>query len=69
MVVYQSTKTEFSIKHVYFDIGGVLLLDFSGTTKWTQLRRDLGFAADQDELFDRIREVSERLELEIALEK
>lgn len=43
-----------SIKQVYFDIGGVLLLDFSGTTKWTELRRDLGFAADQDEIFDSI---------------
>lgn len=30
------------IKFIYFDIGGVLLLDFSGTNKWAEMKKDLG---------------------------
>lgn len=40
------------IKFVYFDVGGVLLLDFSGTDKWAQMKKDLGVTPDLDEQFD-----------------
>lgn len=42
------------IKFVYFDIGGVMLLDFSGTNKWTEMKRALGVTPDQDEAFDQV---------------
>lgn len=30
------------ISFVYFDLGGVAVLDFSGTNKWAKLKRDIG---------------------------
>ena len=42
------------IKHVYFDVGGVALLDYSGTDKWTQMKRDVGVLEDQDEIFESV---------------
>lgn len=32
---------------IYFDVGGVALLDFSGTDKWSELKRDLGVSTDE----------------------
>lgn len=43
-----------NIKHVYFDVGGVLLLDYSGTNKWMEMKRDLGVTVAEDELFDSV---------------
>lgn len=43
-----------NIKHVYFDVGGVALLDYSGTDKWTQMKRDLGVSENQDKIFDTV---------------
>jgi HAD superfamily hydrolase (TIGR01509 family) len=43
-----------NLKHVYFDVGGVVILDYSGTDKWTRMKRDLGVTQDQDEIFDSI---------------
>lgn len=43
-----------NIKHVYFDVGGVTLLDFSGTNKWVQMKRDLGITEHQDPMFDAV---------------
>lgn len=43
-----------NIKHVYFDVGGVALLDYSGTDKWIQMKRDLGVSEDQDKIFDAV---------------
>ncbi len=43
-----------NIKHVYFDVGGVALLDYSGTDKWTQMKRDLGVGEAQDQIFETI---------------
>ena len=40
------------IKFIYFDIGGVLLLDFSKTNKWLEMRRDLGISPDLDSQFE-----------------
>ncbi len=39
---------------IYFDVGGVLLLDYSGTNKWVEMKRDLGVSADLDSKFDDI---------------
>lgn len=41
-----------NIEFVYFDVGGVLLLDFSGTNKWVEMKRDLGVLEEMDEVFD-----------------
>lgn len=41
-------------KFVYFDVGGVLLLDYSGTNKWVEMKRDLGVTEDLDEKFDEV---------------
>lgn len=42
------------IKFVYFDVGGVALLDFSGTDKWFQMKRDLGISEELDDIFDKV---------------
>lgn len=41
-------------KIVFFDIGGVLILDYSGTNKWTEMKRDLGITENLDEIFENI---------------
>jgi len=40
------------ISFVYFDLGGVVELDFSGTNKWAQLKKELGISADKDREFE-----------------
>ncbi|PIY80694.1 MAG: hypothetical protein COY80_01520 [Candidatus Pacebacteria bacterium CG_4_10_14_0_8_um_filter_42_14] len=40
------------IKFVYFDVGGVLLKDYSGSNKWVEMRRDLGVTEDLDKKFE-----------------
>lgn len=42
------------LKFIYFDVGGVLLLDFAQTNKWQELRESLGFTSDRYADFDRI---------------
>ena len=42
------------ISYVYFDVGGVALFDFSGTSKWLEMRRDLGVTPEQDDVFDAV---------------
>ena len=37
------------IKFVFFDVGGVLILDFSHTDKWSQMKRDLGVTAETEQ--------------------
>lgn len=34
------------IKFVYFDLGGVAILDFSGTNKWNDLRNEFGMTEE-----------------------
>lgn len=41
------------ISFVYFDLGGVAILDFSGTNKWAQLRQELGITPNKDAEFNR----------------
>jgi FMN phosphatase YigB (HAD superfamily) len=50
------------IKFVYFDIGGVLIRDFSGTDKWEKWKADWGVKPEQDAEFD---EFFDRLEEEV----
>lgn len=38
---------------VYFDLGGVVELDFSGTDKWELLKAEIGVRKDQSEKFDK----------------
>jgi len=35
------------ISFVYFDVGGVVIKDFSGTNKWYELKRRIGISDDQ----------------------
>lgn len=42
------------IKYVYFDLGGVAILDFSGTNKWKELKNELGFFGDREIEFDEL---------------
>lgn len=46
--------TTHEIKCIYFDIGGVLVRDFSGTTKWTEMLTDLGFPSEKQILFEKL---------------
>ena len=40
------------IKFIYFDVGGVVIKDFSGTNKWSELKKDIGVSLSQNEDFD-----------------
>lgn len=40
-------------KFIYFDVGGVMIKDFSCSNKWQELKRDLGIKADKYEAFDK----------------
>ncbi|MEK9135398.1 MAG: HAD family hydrolase [Patescibacteria group bacterium] len=40
------------ISFVYFDVGGVVVSDFSGTDKWVKMKRDIGITIENDKEFD-----------------
>lgn len=40
------------ISFVYFDIGGVVLLDFYKTNKWKEMKKEIGINEKNDEIFD-----------------
>jgi len=42
------------IKFVYFDLGGVTMLDYSGTHKWQEMKRDMGITTETDATFEAI---------------
>jgi epoxide hydrolase-like predicted phosphatase len=42
------------IKFVYFDVGGVALLDFTNTNKWAEIKKSLGVNKNNEELFDSV---------------
>lgn len=42
------------ISFVYFDVGGVVIQDFSGTNKWEEMKKDLGFTVDTSRIFDQV---------------
>ncbi len=37
---------------VYFDLGGVVILDFSGTEKWNQLQKEIGVPEEKGREFE-----------------
>lgn len=40
------------IKFIYFDVGGVVIKDFSGTNKWNELKESLGLKKSQYHEFE-----------------
>lgn len=42
------------IKFIYFDVGGVLIKDFSGTDKWHEMKKFLRVDPSQDENFENL---------------
>ena len=40
------------IKFVYFDVGGVVIDDFSGNNSWQELKDELGIKPEQKDEFD-----------------
>lgn len=40
------------VSFVYFDVGGVVALDFSGTNKWQELKQELGIPVRMSQQFD-----------------
>ena len=42
------------IKFVYFDVGGVVIRDFSGTNKWEELKTGMGIKPEQASAFNDI---------------
>lgn len=40
------------VSFVYFDVGGVVVLDFSGTNKWELLKKELGITKNNDAEFE-----------------
>lgn len=42
------------IKFIYFDVGGVVIKDFSGTGKWEDLKLELGIPEDKSQEFEDI---------------
>lgn len=39
------------ISFIYFDVGGVVIDDFSGNNGWQELKTELGITPDQDAAF------------------
>jgi len=42
------------VKFIYFDVGGVTMLDYSGTNKWHKMKRDMGIDALNDAAYELI---------------
>jgi len=40
------------IKFIYFDVGGVVIRDFSGTNKWEDLKHELGIPVNKSQEFE-----------------
>jgi HAD superfamily hydrolase (TIGR01509 family) len=51
------------IKFVYFDLGGTVIKDFSGTNKWDKLKQVIGVKKSFEEEFDRMYDQFELKEL------
>jgi epoxide hydrolase-like predicted phosphatase len=41
-------------KFIFFDVGGVLILDFSNTDKWLQMKSDLGVTEETNKAFEAV---------------
>lgn len=49
------------ISFVYFDVGGVIVKDFSDSNKWSTMLHDMGFKPDDIPAFDKIYDEFEKL--------
>ncbi len=49
------------ISFVYFDVGGVIIKDFSGTDKWTQMKRDIGIRPEIEREFEQFYDENEEM--------
>lgn len=54
------------IQFIYFDVGGVVIKDFSGTNKWNELKSSIGVRPEQEKEFD---EFFDRAEIELCAGK
>ena len=54
------------IKFIYFDVGGVIIKDFSGNTKWTKMKKVMGVKKDFDKEFDSLYNQYEFKELNLT---
>lgn len=55
-----------NINFVYFDLGGVAILDFSGTNKWFELKKELGITTEKEKQF---RDFWKKYETELCIGK
>lgn len=53
-----------TIKFIYFDVGGVVIKDFSGTNKWNELKNGMGIKPNQEGEFD---EIFDKYEPEVCI--
>ena len=53
------------ISFVYFDLGGVVIRDFSGTNKWGEMKKYLGVSEKIDQEFDELYDKYEDEELNL----
>lgn len=54
------------ISFVYFDVGGVVLLDYSGTNKWIEMQRGLGISPEKESQFE---EIWSRFSKEVCIDR
>lgn len=47
-------KAKGKINFIYFDIGGVVILDYSKTSKWNEMLADLGVSKETKPMFSRL---------------
>lgn len=52
------------IKFIYFDVGGVVIRDFSGTNKWEELKAGMGIKPERTEAFN---EIFDKYEPEVCI--
>ncbi len=48
------------LKYIYFDVGGVVILDYSKTNKWNEMLKDLGITENQRPQFDQLFDTHEK---------
>ena len=51
------------ISFVYFDLGGVVIKDFSGTDQWTEMKKVIGVEKSYEKEFDELYDKYELSEL------
>ena len=52
-------RSKQKIKFIYFDVGGVVILDYSKTNKWNEMLEDLGVSEEMKPMFNQLFEKHE----------